>query len=64
MNMDEFNARMDLQNSEFEAVHNLSAAYKSLSYTPIVDDDYDEVRYNYERALRSLVDALKANKRL
>lgn len=64
VDMKEFNARMDLQNAEFEAVHNLSEAYKSLSYTPIVDDDYPDVRSRYEGCMYRLVQALKANGRL
>lgn len=64
INLQEFNARMDLQNAEFAAVTELSAAYRSLTYTTIVDNDYPEVRSLYEGCIYSLIKALKANGRL
>lgn len=51
------------QNAEFDAVGRLGNAYRNLTMTPIVDDDYPEVRHRYESALRGLTDAMKANGR-
>ena len=66
MNIDlaKFNAKMDLQNAEYSAVLELSAAYTSLTYTPIVDDDYPDVRSRYEGTIYRLIKAMKANGRV
>lgn len=61
---DAWMARMDVQNAEFDAVHNLSRAYIAITATPIVDDDYPAVRHVYERELRNLLAACKANGRI
>jgi hypothetical protein len=53
--------RMQLQSDEFSAAHKLSQALRSLP--AIVDDDYPEGRFNYERALRTFLLACIANKR-
>lgn len=67
MTLDEFRKCMtpiDLQNEEFDAVAELSKEYRRIRLTPIVDDDYPEVRYAYERAIRSLIYALRENGRI
>jgi len=54
--------RIDRQNKEFDAVNGLAHQWRRLSMTPVVDDDYPEVRFGYEQAMRTLIDALKANR--
>jgi hypothetical protein len=56
--------RIKLQTAEFDAVAELAEQYRRITLTPIVDDDYPEVRYDYERAVRSAIAAFKANSRL
>jgi hypothetical protein len=53
-----------MQNAEFDAVGELAEQYRRIQLTPIVDDDYPEVRHHYESAMRCLVRAIKANGRL
>lgn len=55
---------MQKQRDEFDAVANLSKAYKAITYTPVVDDDYSEIRHTYDSALNALIRALKANNRI
>lgn len=52
------------QNDEFEAVAKLALQYERLTKTPVVDDDYPEVRHAYEGAIRAVIAALKANGRI
>lgn len=59
--MKEFLERMEKQTNEFNAVNNLAAAFNALP--PIVDDSYPEARHKYESAVRSVIDAFKANGR-
>jgi hypothetical protein len=54
---------MTTQREEFEAAGKLSEQLRRVSQTPIVDDDYPEVRQDYESALASLIDKMKANGR-
>ena len=61
--IEETSNRIDLQNKEFDAVAELAEQYRRITLTPVVDDDYPEVRYDYERAVRALMTAFKANKR-
>lgn len=56
--------RMQLQSNEFDAVAKLSEEYRRITFTPVVDDDYPEVRSDYEMALSQLIVALRANGRL
>lgn len=51
-----------LQNAEFEALTQLAKEWRRLQMTPVVDDDYPEVRHGYESVLRTFVDALAANR--
>jgi hypothetical protein len=55
--------RMKLQRAEFDAADNLASAIRAHGMTPIVDDDYPEVRHRYESALREFLSACKANGR-
>ena len=54
--------RFELQNTEFDTLTELSKQWDRLKMTPVVDDDYPEVRHDYEGALRSFIKALKANR--
>jgi NTP pyrophosphatase (non-canonical NTP hydrolase) len=51
-----------LQNAEFDALTQLAKEWRRLQMTPVVDDDYPEVRHGYESVLQSFVDALTANR--
>lgn len=59
---EEFNKRMDRQNAEFAAVAQLAIDYRRVSMTPVVDDDYPEVRHGYESAMSELLRVLKENR--
>jgi NTP pyrophosphatase (non-canonical NTP hydrolase) len=54
--------RFDNLNKEFEAVAQLAKDYRRISMTPIVDDDYPEVRHDYESAMDGLKAALQVNR--
>lgn len=54
---------IETQRAEFDAVAELCKQYRRITLTPIVDDDYPEVRHDYENAMRSLLRAIKANGR-
>lgn len=56
--------RIGLQNAEFDAVQKLAEQYRRIQMTPPVDDDYPVVRHDYESAMRTVVDAIRANGRL
>lgn len=51
---------IDKQNGEFKALVELRKAYDRLP--AVVDDDYPEMRLDYDRALFALVAALKSNR--
>lgn len=55
---------IDRQNVEFEAVDELAKQWRRLQMTPIVDDDYPEIRFEYEQAMQSLIEALRVNRRI
>jgi hypothetical protein len=55
--------RMKPQSDEFDAMSKLADAWRAITMTPIVDDDYPEVRHRYEGALRDFLRACKANGR-
>lgn len=54
---------IELQSKEFDAVAELAKQYRRVTMTPPVDDDYQQVRFEYEQALRVLISTLKANGR-
>jgi hypothetical protein len=56
--------QMKAQSDEFDAVERLSKCYRNIQMTPIVDDDYPEVRHYYESAIHDLIDKLRANGRI
>ena len=53
--------RFALQTAEFDAMAHLAEQYRRLTYTPIVDDDYPQVRFEYDQAVRMFLDACAAN---
>lgn len=55
--------RIKTQKAEFDALKTLINRYNILCNTPIVDDDYLEMRHYFESSLRSFIDAMKANGR-
>lgn len=63
MNLQEINVKFDLLNAEFDAVAALAEQYRRIQMTPIVDDDYPEVRHKYEGAVRGFLKAAQANGR-
>lgn len=56
-------ASMKLQRAEFDAVKNLADRYHAVTLTPIVDEDYPEVRHYYEGAVLRVLDAFRENGR-
>lgn len=63
MNRD-IDARIATQNAEFDAVKELAKQMRRIEMTPVVDDDYPSVRFDYERAVRAVIEACRANGRL
>jgi len=55
-------AKFDRQNAEFDTLTKLAEQWRRLQMTPIVDDDYPEVRTDYEGALADFLVALGANR--
>lgn len=53
---------IDTQNAEFNAGNRLADQLRRLSLTPPVDDDYLEVRSDYERALHAFRNAIAFNR--
>jgi hypothetical protein len=53
-----------LQNAEFAAARALAEALRIHDTVAVVDDDYPEVRHKYESAVRTLIDAFRANGRI
>jgi hypothetical protein len=51
------------QNVEFDAMDRLAKEWRRLQLTAVVDDDYPEVRHDYEGACRDFLAACKANGR-
>ena len=54
---------MELMRKEFDAADKFAKKLARHNMTPIVDDDYPQVRHEYEGALASLLEAMKKNKR-
>lgn len=55
--------RMELQRREFDAAAEFAKQLERHNRTAVVDDDYPQVRHQYEGALAGLIDAMKANGR-
>lgn len=54
--------RIALMNAEFDALEKLEKATKRMHATAVVDDDYTEMRYYYNSALREFLRAVKNNR--
>lgn len=55
--------QLELQNQEFSAANELCKQVARHAQTPVVDDDYPEVRHAYESALAAFVEAMRRNGR-
>jgi hypothetical protein len=51
------------QNLEFDAVEELTIQWRRLQMTAVVEDDYPQVRHEYEGALSNLIRMAQANGR-
>lgn len=51
------------QRAEFDAMAHLAAEWRRLNMTPIVDDDYPEIRHAYESELAVFIEAMCNNDR-
>lgn len=51
-----------LQNLEFDKVEELTLQWRRLQQTAVVDDDYLEVRHDYNTALQALLRAVEINR--
>lgn len=54
---------IETQNKEFDAVNELSKQWRRIQLTPPVDDDYPAVRFEYEQAVRAVMEAFEENGR-
>ena len=48
--------------AEFSAAYEFAKQVRRIEMTAVVDDDYPEVRHDYEGALRVLIGAVGANR--
>lgn len=55
---------IDRQNREFDALTELAKRWDTLQRVAVVDDDYPQVRRQYEGAMRDFLAAIEANGRL
>lgn len=55
--------KLQLMGAEFDAANKFSEQLKRHNSTPVVDDDYPEVRHRYEGALAGLLSAMRDNGR-
>lgn len=55
---------LEAQNDEFKALEDLIKVYKIHQITAVVDDDYPEVRHQYETKLHAFLLACSKNGRL
>jgi hypothetical protein len=54
---------LETQRAEFDAMEELAKQHRRLTMTPIVDDDYPEVRHDWESALAVFINKMKENGR-
>ena len=64
MSTDKLAQQMVLLDLELHALEHAARHGNRLQMTPPVDDDFPQVKFEYEQSIRSLVDALRENKRL
>jgi hypothetical protein len=62
--MDEFAERMRRVDVELAAIENAAMHVNRIRMTPPVDDDFPQVKYEYDQSVRTLVDALRVNGRI
>src|SRR5579863_8864575 len=62
MNAKSMDDCMDLQGKEFDAAAEFVKHHRRITMTAVVDDDYPEVRYGYDSALRALMRVALANR--
>lgn len=63
MTTDKMMARLKSQRAEFDSVAELAKQLRRCDMTPVVDDDYPAVRYDYERAVFAVIEAMRCNGR-
>jgi hypothetical protein len=61
--LDGMDRKIEAQNKEFDAVNALSVQWRRIQMTPVVDNDYPAVRFDYERAVTNLIEAFRNNRR-
>lgn len=54
---------IERQKAEFDACADLAKQYRRITMTPTVDDDYPEVRHDYESAVQAFLSACAASGR-
>jgi len=54
---------LETQNDEFDAVRELAKQMRRIEQTPPVDDDYPEVRHDYESAVGAVITSFVNNER-
>lgn len=54
--------RMKLQRAEFDALNKLIEQQRRHSMTAVVDDDYPEIRHDFEGAMADYMRAIFANR--
>lgn len=55
---------VDLMNRELNAGAEYVKQLRRHNMTPVVDDDYPQIRFEYDQAVRSLIAAFRANGRI
>lgn len=54
---------MESQRKEFDAAESFAQQLSRLQMTPVIDDDYPQVRHEYEGALAAFIESMKENGR-
>ena len=62
--MKQFEEQMRLLDVELAAIEGAAEQVRRLRLTPPVDDDFPQIKFEYDQSVRTLVDALNANNRL
>jgi NTP pyrophosphatase (non-canonical NTP hydrolase) len=58
----EWDRRMAAQKAEFDAMAELAKQWRRLELTAVVDDDYPQVRHEWESALSAFIEAMQRNR--
>lgn len=64
MTIEEFTEHMKKLDVELAAIEAAAVQVRRLRMTAPVEDDFPQVKFEYDQSVRSLVDALRANGRL